>query len=130
GAAIPCGAQSIRRLVPQHSNTRVGKPAEHRRSVVGGTFVDNDDLELNVLLAEYAAQRHRQETAAIACRHDDRNPAEIHHLFAGLTDYLACSRRVTERYGEQSVCNSHSHAAASAAQGSVIADVRCGDTAA
>jgi hypothetical protein len=90
--AIPRRADAMRYLVPQHSNAGIAKPAEHGGGVVGRAFVDDDDLELDVLLAQYAAQRHRQKSAAIACRYDDGNPAEIHHLFSGVTDYLAGSR--------------------------------------
>jgi hypothetical protein len=54
-----------------HAHAGVPNRGNNCVRVVSGRLVDDDHFQIDVLLSQYAAQRHGKQGAAIARRYDD-----------------------------------------------------------
>jgi len=70
-AAITRGADAARSVVPDDTDTRVPNRRQQRGSLVGRCLVDDDHFEIDVSLAQHAAERQCKKVAPVPCGNDD-----------------------------------------------------------
>jgi hypothetical protein len=70
---VPSSALAASRLIAENPDSSIPRLLEKLRSVVGGSLVYDDDLEVDSLLREHACQRDAEEPAPIMCGNNDRD---------------------------------------------------------